>query len=457
LPDETTVLSFYSQPLLYGIVLPAVIATAVLLLTWQPWHRDLPPERTAWGVGLALVAGYLVGHVGVDGRPPWPPREAVDWLWYLTFAAAALSLLDGWRRCPAWLRWLLRTALWLSAVWVLARPALRQGGGAVPALLVPAAVGLLFWAALAALARRLPGAALPLALLPTAAGSAVLLYRCHSAKLAQLAGVVAASLLPVLARSCVRPALTMATAPVVLLLPGLWLTARLYAYTTPPAASLALLAAAALAAGVGCLPGVRRLPAWQRNLLAAALAMLLAILAVVQVRRDDNADTFEGTAACHTPLALAVRARTTDIMGQARHHAFGKRWTCHPRKLCKIAIASWPGRSTRKRRATRNHPTPGSSSASPTVRSSSWRTIGTTWPGACARPSPTSARLSVWKWASITTPFRTSGGRADGTAAMAPSPRPATGPGDTHPDGRGPAGATQPVGGHRGGQRTRRL
>jgi hypothetical protein len=290
LPDETTVLSFYSQPLLYGALLPAVTATAVLLLTWRPWRRDLAPERTTWGVGLALAAGYLVGHVGVDGRPPWPPREAVDRLWYLTFAAAALSLLDGWRRCPAWLCWLLRTALWLSAVWVLARPALRQGSGAVPALLVPATAGLLFWAALAALARRLPGAALPLALLPTAAGSAVLLYRCHSARLAQLAGVVAASLLPVLARSYVRPTLNVATAPVVLLLPGLWLTARLYAYTTPPAASLALLAAAALAAGVACLPGVRRLPAWQRNLLAAALAVPLAVLAVAQVQQDTGPD-----------------------------------------------------------------------------------------------------------------------------------------------------------------------
>jgi hypothetical protein len=293
LPDETA-LSFYSQALLYGALLPAAVSAAVLLLTWRPWRRDLPPEGTAWGVGLALAAGYLVGHVGVEGgRPPWPPREAVDRLWYLTFAAAALSLLDGWRRGPAWLRRLPRAALWLGAVWLLSLAALRQPGGeAVPTLLGAAAAGLLFWAALAGLARRLPGPALPLALLPTAAGAAVLLYRCHTIRLAQLAGVVAAALLPLLARSCVRPALMTATAPVVLLLPGLWLTARLYAYTTPPATSLALLAAAALAAGVTCLPGVRRRPAWQRNLLTAALAVLLAVVAVLQVPSEDRTDTF---------------------------------------------------------------------------------------------------------------------------------------------------------------------
>jgi hypothetical protein len=291
LPDEATALSFYSQPLLDGVVFPAAATAAVLLLAWRPWRRGLAPERTAWGVGLALAAGYLVGHVGVEGgRPPWPPREAVDRLWYLTFAAAALSLLDGWRRCPAWPRWLLRAALWLGAVWALALPALLQPGvgEAVPTLLGLGAAGLLFWAALAAVARRLPGAALPLALLPTAAGTAVLLYRCHSARLAQLAGVVTAALLPVLARSCARPALTVATAPVVLLLPGLWLMARFYCDPPAPVTSLALLTAAALAAGGGCLPGVRRRPAWQRNLLAAALATSLAVLAVAQVGQDSG-------------------------------------------------------------------------------------------------------------------------------------------------------------------------
>jgi hypothetical protein len=313
-PDETTALSFYSQPLLYGALLPAVAVAAVLLLTWRPWRRDLPPERTAWGVGLALAAGYLVGHVGIDGRPPWPPREATDWLWYLTFAAGALSLLDGWRLCPTWLRWPPRAALWLGAVWVLARPSLGPGDATVPTLLVAGAAGLLFWAALAALARRLPGPALPLALLPAAAGTAVLLYRCHSAKLAQLAGVVAAALLPVLARSCVRPTLTMATAPVALLLPGLWLTG--YCYCDPPAppASLALLAAAALAAGALCLPGVRRLSAWPRNLLAAALAALLAGLAVVQVRQEAAADTilFQGSSRAAFKLALSCCLRASE-------------------------------------------------------------------------------------------------------------------------------------------------
>jgi hypothetical protein len=401
LSDEATALAFYSQPLRAGVVLPAVTAAAVLLLTWRPWRRDLAPERTAWGVGLALAAGYLVGHVGVEGgRPPWPPREAVDRLWYLTFAAAALSLLDGWRRCPAWLRWLLRAGLWLGAVWLLARPALRPPGGGEPVLtlLGLGAVGLLFWAALAAVARHLPGAALPLALLPTAAGSAVLLYRCHSARLAQLAGVVAAALLPVLARSCVRPALTVATAPVVLLLAGLWLLGHFYCDPPAPLTSLALLAAAALAAGAGCLPGVRRLPPWPRNFLTAALAVLLAILAVWQVRSDGGVDTPEW-AACHIQSALAVRARPTLIMDQAgrRAHAPGERRTCPPQASCKSAIANWPGKSTRKRGATRNPPTSGNSSASPTARSSSWRTTGTTWPGACARSNPMSTRLFAWK------------------------------------------------------------
>jgi hypothetical protein len=138
-----------------------------------------------------------------------------------------------------------------------------------------AAAGLLYGAALDAQARRLPGPVLPLALLLSAAGTAAVLGTGYSLKQTQLAGLVAAALLPVALRAALRPGLTLATPTVLVLLPGLWLIAHFYNDPPPTPTSLALLAAAGLAGGAGWLPlrGV-----W-RGLLGVVAAALLAAAA----------------------------------------------------------------------------------------------------------------------------------------------------------------------------------
>jgi hypothetical protein len=261
-----------------------------LLPAWLVQRRRPAPAPRVRGGALAVGAGYLAGQVGVDARPPYPPREATDWLWYLTFAAVALGLLDAWKSCPSWLRWLLRSLLWLTAVWVLLPTASGPAAGRgerVAWLAGLGAAGLACWAALEAQARRLPGAALPLTWLVVAQGSGIVLYLGHSGKLAQFAGALAAALVPVLFRSGCRPALAPATLPVALLLPGLWLTG--YFYAGAPAPSLALLAVASLAGGLGGVGVLRRLPSGPRAALGAAVASLLVAAAVLVARNASPA------------------------------------------------------------------------------------------------------------------------------------------------------------------------
>ena len=81
--------------------------------------------RRAWtapaarrpGGGVAVALGYLVGHLLVESWRPFPPRERLDWLWYLTLAAIPIALVEAWRPCPTWLRWAVRLPLWLAVVW----------------------------------------------------------------------------------------------------------------------------------------------------------------------------------------------------------------------------------------------------------------------------------------------------------------------------------------------------
>jgi hypothetical protein len=283
-PPETDGSSFYLQPALYGIALPAAVSAAVLLVTQLFARRITAAERTPRG-GLALGAGYLVGQVAIDTRPPLPPREASDWIWYFTIAAILLGLADVSRGCPPWLRWLLRAVLWLAFVWVLLPLGVRaeETPGEVRAWLAGLGqAGLVFWALLDIPARRLPGASLPLTLLIVAAGSAVVLTFSFSAKLGQFAGAFAAAMIPVLVATWWRPGRPLATGPAMVILPGLWLATFFYA--TPQRTSLVLLAAAALSGGLGCVPGVRRLPPWARTLLSGVVAAALAAVAVWMAR-----------------------------------------------------------------------------------------------------------------------------------------------------------------------------
>jgi hypothetical protein len=278
-PPETDGSSFYLQLTLYGMALPAVVSTMVLLVTWLFGRRIFPAEGTP-GSGLALGAGYLVGQVGIDARPPFPPREATDWIWYFTLAAVLLGLAEVWR-APAWLRWVLRAVLWLAFVWVILPLPIRaeESPGQVRTWLGGlGAAGLVFWAVLDLQARRLPGASLPLTLLIVAAGSAVVLTYSFSAKLGQFAGAFAAAMVPLLVAAWIRPGRPLATASVMVILPGLWLAAFFYAQ--PQRTSLILLAAAALSGSLGSVPGLRRLPPWARTLLSAVVAVSLVAVAV---------------------------------------------------------------------------------------------------------------------------------------------------------------------------------
>jgi hypothetical protein len=268
----------------YGVGLPALVSAVVLLASWPLVRRALSARTGAWSIALALGLGCAAGQIGVEGWRSFPPREAADRIFYLTFAAIALSVLDGWRSGPGWLLGALRSVLWLALVWFLLPPALRKEASAgvwASWLAGLGMAGLFFWLVLALTARRLPGAALPLILLIVSAGTAAVLDRGgHSVVLTQLAGVLVAALLPILMRSMRRPSFIMATAPVMVLLPGLWLRSYFYDYEPPPARSFLLLAVASLMGVLGLLPGVRSLAPWWRCLICVVAALLLVTWAV---------------------------------------------------------------------------------------------------------------------------------------------------------------------------------
>jgi hypothetical protein len=271
----------------YPLLAAALACAAALVPGWLIGRRTARGERRTGG-GFAMAVGYLVGHLLLEGWRPWPPRERLDWLWYLTAAAGVMSLLDGVRRCKVILCWAMRLPLWLAVAWVTLPPAVRREAPPGEQALWLAGLGVLglaWWWALDYQGRQLPTPAAVPTLLATAAGTAAVLYYGPSYKMTLLAAVVAATLVPVALRALLAPALTVATAPLAVLLPGLWLIAQFYSDPPPPPASLALLAGAAVAGAPVCTPLTRRLKPWARGLVAFALTLALAAGAVALAAR----------------------------------------------------------------------------------------------------------------------------------------------------------------------------
>jgi hypothetical protein len=276
-----------------GVVFPAAVSAALLLVSWPLWRRAGTVEAGSWPLALAIGLGYAVGQVRIEGWRPFPPREAADRLWYLTLVAVLISLFDLWRSCPTWLRWGLRASLWLAVVWSVLPPAIRKEGSQVEVWAWFGGLGLaglIFWAVLAHSARRQPGALVPPIVLIVSTGTAGVLHAGHSLKLTQLAGIVAATLLPVLIRSFCNPPAAMTTAPVVVLLPGLWLLSYFYSDDAPPVTSFALLALATLCGGLGLLPKLRSLALWRRSLICVAVVFVLTAVAVWLAHRGTTGE-----------------------------------------------------------------------------------------------------------------------------------------------------------------------
>jgi hypothetical protein len=284
-------LDFLLPALIYGVLLPAVAAAVLLLPAWL--RRGTDDEARAFGA-LAAAVGFAVGHAGLNYSSvhldqPW------HWSW-LALAAAAV----GGSPLPGWLRAVLWPGVAALAAWWLVPPTLFDDAEWKPWRVhcyAAVAGSVLVLGALAPLVRRRPGPLVPLLLAVTAMGAAVVLAQSGNAKLAQLAGVLTATLGAVMVLAALvpdRPIAAGAMPVVAVLLPGLMATGRFYSFSDVPLTSYILAAAAPLGLAVPELPGLRTLPprgrAALRALAVLALTAIPAVPAVLALVHELQAD-----------------------------------------------------------------------------------------------------------------------------------------------------------------------
>lgn len=282
------------KQLFFGLFLPAVVSGGFLVVA-----RSLSSKQNAvntrkkgtgssnWLITAALGVGYIVGYLGLEGLPPFPPRLGVHWLCYLAIIGL---IVGGFWHFSFWGRLIAQVALAVIIPRLLLMPTFKHTWGQFE--------GIIWWVCLAAaififwhlvqqsFTTLISDASVPFVYFGLSGGTALILAVSGTLRLAQHGGILVALfavswiITLILQRHSSNGYLfPLGASPVVaLLLAGIWMNG--YFFEEVPAASAILLAISLFFAPVGRIKGVQRLGARRSTLLqiaAIALPVLIAI------------------------------------------------------------------------------------------------------------------------------------------------------------------------------------
>ncbi|MEJ5251619.1 MAG: hypothetical protein HPY54_11705 [Chthonomonadetes bacterium] len=272
-------MNFLAQQILWGAVLPALIALAVLVVfNWRLGRGA--GVSLHWGTPVALTAGYLFAHWRIVGLPlSFPPLDSNEWLFVMGVVVTLWAIVEHftarWERARAAARLVLAGAV----AWLVLKPLIGSvwQGSAWYFWWGGLTLGWwLWWSLQAGLADRLPGPVVPLVLSMVAGGGGLILLWSNSSSLSQLGGAVAAvvgALVPLMLWRRDVLVGASAIAPAVGLLGLVWINA--IAFVPVPAWRIAVLAIASLT------PLLALLPAFKRRSLWLSVAVSAVVTAIV--------------------------------------------------------------------------------------------------------------------------------------------------------------------------------
>jgi hypothetical protein len=180
------------QQLLFTVLLPAVVSGGFYFL--------LRPLLPRFALPLAVILGYLSGHLALRGLPNFPPSRVFDYFPYFALIAALwLGLETLWSKNPI-ARWSLRLLVLLALFFYMLRRIIQNSWQVWESVVWLAGillVLLLVWWVLEHLSQGerplLPPVPWLIALVILIIGSSIALATTGSVVLGQLGGVLAAS------------------------------------------------------------------------------------------------------------------------------------------------------------------------------------------------------------------------------------------------------------------------
>ena len=279
------------KQLILGLLLPAVVGGGIFIFA-----KSLASKRerehkkdwfSGWLVAVALGAGYSVGYIGLEGPPPFPPREGVHWLCYL----AIIGLISGafWH-FSRWGRLIGQIGLSIVIPRLLLNSAFKYTWSPFEGIIwwVCLAVAIfIFWQIVQESWTILPvGGSSPFVYFGLSGGTALILAVSGSLRLAQHTGILVA----IFAVSWIITLVgqrsdnkwqvfPLSASPVVALgLAGIWMNG--YFYEEVPAVSAILLAIALFLAPVGRIEGIQQLGVRRSTVVQIGIIALPVVIAI---------------------------------------------------------------------------------------------------------------------------------------------------------------------------------
>ena len=282
------------KQLFFGLFLPAVVSGGFLIFArYLSSKQDtVNTEKRETGssnclIAVAISVGYIVGYIGLEGLPSFPPRLGVHWLCYL----AVIGLIAGcfWH-FSFWGRLIAQVALAVILPRLLLTPTFKHTWGPFE--------GIIWWVCLAAaififwhlvqqsFTTLISAASVPFVYCGLSGGTALILAVSGTLRLAQHGGILVALFavswiitLVLQRRSSNGYLFPPGASPVVaLLLAGIWMNG--YFFEEVPTASAILLLISLLFVHIGRIEAIQRLGVRRSALVqiaARALPVLIAI------------------------------------------------------------------------------------------------------------------------------------------------------------------------------------
>ena len=282
------------KQLILGLLLPAVVGGGILILAKslalkrESEHTEREKDWfSGWLVAVALSAGYTVGYIGLEGLPPFPPREGVHWLCYL--ALIGLILGSFWHFVP-WGRLIVQIGVSIVIPRLLLNSVFKYTWGQVEGIIwwvCLAGAIFIFWHIVQENFTILPsGGSSPFVYFGLSGGTALILAVSGSLRLAQHTGVLVAifAAIWIITRIGQRSdnkwhVFPLNASPVVaLLLAGIWMNG--YFYEEVPAVSAILLAIALFLAPLGRIEKIQQLGARRSTFVQIAIIALPVVIAI---------------------------------------------------------------------------------------------------------------------------------------------------------------------------------
>lgn len=283
------------KQLFLGLFLPAVVSGGVLIFA-----RSLSSKRDtvntekrkvgsfSWLIAVALGVGYIVGYLGLEGLPPFPPRLGVHWLCYLAIIGL---IVGGFWHFSFWGRLMAQVALAVIIPRLLLTPTFKHTWGQFEGIIwwvcLAVAIFIFFHLVQQSFTTLISDASVPFVYFGLFGGTALILALSGALRLAQHSGILVA----IFAASWIVTLVLQRrsdsnwsvfppnAAPVVtLLLAGIWMNG--YFFEEVPAASAMLLLISLLFVHVGRIGAIQRLGARRSMFVQIAAVAFPVVIAI---------------------------------------------------------------------------------------------------------------------------------------------------------------------------------